>query len=211
MKTHLCRWAVAAIGIVLALGSMAQAEVSVSVTLTGPIDQLLPILQYIKDLAPGAAGSQEGLRLQLHSVSGESAPSAGSAGETAGQEPQAAGQPLALSIHPPRIEPVAVRPGESLKISTRIADPDRQVDTVGVTIPQLDGQTFDLYDNGSNGDAQAGDGIWSYAFTLPPTAAPGQYALNIVAYDKNGTPLLVKAADGRSRLLQAQAPFTVNR
>ena len=54
----------------------------------------------------------------------------------------------------------------------------------------------DLYDNGTQGDAAANDGIWSVRLEVPPTATAGAHTLEVLAYDVHGDPIADPAAEG---------------
>jgi len=182
----------------------AKADVNVSVTLTGPIEEILPILQLLQDLGVGSeAYSEDPLRLRVQSdyegaaepqqPVGEAQPDP--APEEPPAEPEAPEEPAAPAIGfgEVNVTPHPLTAGETGLIEARLADPENQVDTVSVT---ADGQSFDLYDNGTQGDKTAADGIWSFEAPVPPDAAPGEYTLTITAHDDFGDVVQMDAGDG---------------
>ena len=48
------------------------------------------------------------------------------------------------------------------------------------------GNPFSMYDTGSDGDAAAGDGIYSFQFTISQSNVTGQYRFEFQAQDKPG-------------------------
>lgn len=171
----------------------ARAEVTVSITISGTVEELVPILQKLQELGlGGATASGDPLKLNVHSVM------------TNEGTPAAAAAPPA--IESAAVEPASAKAGEAVLVTAKIADAGHAIDTVAATV----GETkVDLFDNGMEGDATAGDGIWSRKLTLSPALAAGDVAVAINAYNANGEPVLITGADGQSAPLTAQAKVTV--
>ncbi len=178
----------------------APAEVTVSVTISGTIEELIPILQKLKELGieTGAAPGEDGLIVDLHSVAEGEAPAPA-------PEPEPVKPPLSLAKL--TVEPAEVAPGAAIVISAGITDPDGVVDTVVATVHTQTALTYDLYDNGEKGDLTARDGIWSLAIEVPGGAALGEYRVSATAFDRNGEP--VAGPDGNP--LGVETSFRVNR
>ena len=176
-----------------AVGS-ARAEVTVSITISGTVEELVPILQKLQELGlGGATAAGDPLKLNVHSVM------------TGDESTQAAAAALPV-IESATVEPASAKAGEAVLVTAKIVDAGHAIDTVAATI----GETkVDLFDNGMEGDATAGDGIWSRKVTLSPALAAGEVAVAINAYNANGEPVLITGADGQSAPLTAQAKVTV--
>ncbi len=185
------RWAnqsVVAILIAAMGAAAAHAEVKVTVSISGSIDEVLPILRHLQDLGIGATGEQA-MKLQVHSSM--------SAGETT---------PATLGFHAAAVEPVAAKVGDAVLITAKVGDPDHLVDTVAATVGGL---TVDLYDNGTNGDAVALDGTWSRKVQLPAGLPAGEAKIAITAYDVSGDTIQVPAPNGTKNPMTTQAVVTV--
>ena len=178
----------------------AHAEVTVSITITGNIDELIPILQKLQELGlGGATASTDPLQLNVHSVM---------TAEQAAQPVPAA--PPTLPAQPAfsqaAIEPAAAKPGTEVLVTATVADPARAIDTVAASI----GETrVDLFDNGTEGDATAADGIWSRKTVLPATLAAGETAITVHAYNASGEPVTVPGPNNEPTPLTTQAKVTV--
>ncbi len=188
-------------GIVVGLvcAGTAGAEVSVSITITGSIDELLPILEHLRGLGIGVApdaAENESLKLQVHSVIREEDAAPPDGGAT---KPQ-------LGLRDLKVEPKAVKRGNPIQVSVKLTDPDHLVDIVAVTLGDA---TFDLYDNGSNGDSKAADGVWSRLLPVSETMEPVEQILTAHAYDVHGDRVLVAGSDGTAAPLSARGKVTV--
>ncbi|HUW61499.1 MAG TPA: choice-of-anchor X domain-containing protein [Candidatus Bathyarchaeia archaeon] len=182
-----------AVVVMAAMGALA--EVTVSVTLTGPIDELLPILEHLREMGVGAAGTDdEALKLEMHSVATPEEKE--EAGQPTAAEPPAPPQPAGPSLAGFTMEPAVARVGEKLWMSILVLNGVGIVDTVSAMIGGMNTQ-FELHDNGENGDPVAGDGQWSAEIMLDPQLPAGQIPLNIVAFDANGQPVKVKDPAGQ--------------
>jgi len=168
----------------------AHAEVTVSITLSGPIEELLPILEQLRTMGVGTGNT--GPTLEIHSMASAS-----------GQHPDK--PPLALLN--PAVEPAEAQRGTEVLVTVQCVDPDRIVDTIAVQIGEL--APMDLFDNGTHGDAVGGDGLWSAKVMLDPQLPSGAVALRILAFDANGAPVTVPGPDGTAVPLAADQSVTV--
>lgn len=169
-----------------ACAGLAAADLSVTVNITGSIDEVLPLLRHLQDLGIGVTASgDDAPKLEVHSV-------------MSGAEPAAPAPPV-LGFQEVVIEPATAKPGVTVLVTARVSDPDKVVDTVAATIG---GQTIDLFDNGSEGDAAALDGLWSRNIVLPATLPAGETVISVSAFDVNGDAVQLVAHDG------AKSPMT---
>lgn len=200
MKAFTAFWAVCLAVVMLGLGALG--EVRVSVTLTGPLDEMLPLLEHLREMGVGA---EEGLRLEIQSVATpESAAAEPAPAEAAA--PAAPPAPAEPSLAGFAAEPAVARAGEKVRMSILVLNGVGVVDTVSATIGGTEIQ-FELNDNGENGDSVAGDGQWSGELVLDAQLPAGRLGLNIVAFNANGQPVKVKDAAGQ--MVDLAAPVVV--
>jgi hypothetical protein len=190
---------------------VARAEVSISITISGSIDELLPILRQLQNMGVGAGdGTDDPLKLNVHSVmTGEDmALPGGEPVATAPEEPQSEPQPavVTLGIAGASATPNPAKSGENVLFTAKIGDPNHVVDTVGLTVGDV---TFDLFDNGANGDLKAMDGIWSRSYELPATLSPGEQVATINAYDVNGEPVVLSEEGKDPMPVSTETSFTI--
>jgi hypothetical protein len=196
--------------IVMALGS-ATAEITVSVSISGSIEELLPILRHLQDMGFGVgptSAEDDPLQLEVFSVmsaEGEKPPEA-----PAEQKSVKMALKPVLSMTEAAVTPAPVKLGETALVTVSISDPDHVVDTVGATLGSLRDNSFDLFDNGTLGDAAANDGIWSRAVEVPATLPVGNHAVRVQAYDANGDPVMVTKKDGGSLPLSTETQCAVS-
>lgn len=185
---------------------IAVADVSISITISGSIEELLPILRQLQNMGVGVSdGTEDPLKLNVHSVmTGDDMNLPGGAPATAPAPPEPEA-PAALGIQATSVTPNPAKTGESVLFTATVSDPNHVVDTVGLTIGDI---TFDLFDNGANGDLKAMDGVWSRSYELPSTLTAGEYVAMINAYDVNGEPVIVN--DGQNaQPIASEAGFAI--
>jgi len=197
------------LAVVLTAALGAAAEVTVSVTLTGPIEEMLPILEQLRQAGYGA-GDEDALRLEMHSSAGAEQP------EPPAEEPAAAA-PEPVPQEPPQpglaafmAEPDVARAGDKVWLSILVLNGVGVVDTVSATVNET-GRQIELYDNGEHGDPIAGDGQWSAEVVMNPDLPAGRYPLTILAFNANGQPVTVDNEDGGSRELSQTVTLEVVR
>ncbi len=190
------------------MAPLALAEVSISITISGSIEELLPILRQLQNMGVGVSdGTEDPLKLNVHSVmTGDDMPLPGAEPAQAPVEPQPEPKPMGLGIHETSVAPNPAKTGESVLFTATVGDPNHVVDTVGLTLGDV---TFDLFDNGANGDLTAMDGIWSRSYELPASLPPGDYVAMISAYDVNGEPVILAGEGEEPKPIAAEAPFTI--
>jgi len=211
----------------------AHGEVEVTVTLKGPMEEILPILDLIQDIGAGSSATgEDAFRLNVDSefTGPDETPGDGALPVSEGGASEV--KPLTETPAPPKpsmeasegdpsvsvkpqpdpsgdkdelptpnvsgfsVEPTSAQPGEAVLATVELRDPDDVVDTMAFAVDGLEDQSFDLFDNGSHGDAKAGDGVWSARLPLPGSLAPGAYTLDLAAYDRYGDPIMVETPDG---------------
>lgn len=177
------------------------AEVTVSITISGTIDEIIPVLEQLRGLGVGTAGATDDpLKLQVHSVmSSEEEEEVKTSAEGIAPKPL----PTILQA---TVEPGIAKPGDRVVVKAAIGDPERVVDTVAGTVAST---RVDLFDNGTGGDATAGDGVWSGTLTLPGNVETGANTITITAYNANGEQITLPDADGNLTPLTAEAALTV--
>jgi hypothetical protein len=197
MNAVLSRFGVAAAVIAVMWSGWAFAELSVSVTITGPIEEILPVLQHLKDLGigTGSAPKDQAVKVEITSVASTGAPA----------PPPEPPKPGLLNA---KVEPAAAKPGDTVLIAVQVKDPEHVVDTVAAMIEGMDGSA-ELYDNGSHGDATAGDGVWSGSVALKPPIAPGEHVIHVSAFNAAGSLATTKTGDQAPVPLTAQTKITV--
>jgi hypothetical protein len=105
-----------------------------------------------------------------------------------------AGQKLAMVDA--GVKPLEVAPGDSALISVQVIDPENVVDSVTVTVDEYPEITLDLYDDGTEGDVTANDGVYSIEFEVPFEAPPGEFHWTFNAYDADGEELKIETEAG---------------
>jgi hypothetical protein len=102
-----------------------------------------------------------------------------------------------------RIDPEVLKPGDTAVITVKLADRPKLVDRVIGVVQEDTRMKFRLQDEGEDPDEKAGDGIWSIRVDVPFMAPPGDFTLEITAYDASGQAILVKGQGGERQPLSA--------
>ncbi len=190
---------------VLLCAGTAVAELSVSVTISGSVDEILPVLRLLQEVgitAGADAAEQDQLRLQIHSVvTEERQPAQGAAPAVPAPKP-------VLAMSDAKVTPAQSKRGDVIVVSVRVSDPDRVVDTVAARFDGPDGAILDLYDNGQKGDAKALDGVWSRSVQGSGSVTPGRHTVEITAYDASAVPVVRVDEDGTVNPLKVRTEFT---
>ena len=194
----------------LAAAPRASTELSVTVTLTGDLDEIIEVLQRLRRMGIGGtqqgANREEGLRLQIRSVH-ENGGTPGSILDTLMPEPEPKPEPV-LKLEAPAVDARELLPGSSAQITVRAIDPKGQIDTITVGVKELS-FLADLRDDGRAGDEVADDDVWWGLLTLRDDAAPGEYVIEFSAYGAYGALLMVENKAGEPEPLRARTVFTV--
>ena len=115
-----------------------------------------------------------------------------------------------LAMMEARSEPATVSPGDDSVVSVKVIDKEGVVAAVTATVREYTFISLDLNDSGENGDAVAGDGVWSSAFEIPGEADSGEYHWDFEAFDANKDPVKVTTDAGDEEPLAAEATVTVD-
>ena len=200
LSTLRYQWALAAIAAIAFISTQAVAETTVSITINGPIEDMVALLQHLKDIGVGSAPSPGTgqYKVTIKSV-------ATTTEETAQAQPPPK-PPLALENA--KAEPATAKPGDLVLVTVNVSDPEHAVDTIAAAVDGAQGST-ELYDNGTQGDAAASDGIWSASVALPPQTAPGEQGITISAYNAAGNPVMKTVENQAPVPLAVQVKVTV--
>lgn len=175
--------------------SPAQAEVEVSLEISGEPSELIAILNLLRQEGFGGEALQEdedALKIRVESFGGEGDREEDPEEETVVEvvpDPIAPPAPL-LVLANPIVTPKTLSAGEEKQkvlVSLALIDERSVVDTIAMTFR---GRTFDLNDMGGQGDQIAGDGIWSGELYVGAPINAGEYDLNFVAFNAHGAPVM---------------------
>ena len=108
-----------------------------------------------------------------------------------------------------KLVPAKVSPGEETVIQVKLVDPQGVVSVIAAVVREYPEISLDLNDKGENGDAVAGDGIWSFAMEVPGEAPPGEYNWDFEAYDANGNLVKVTGDSGEAVPLTTEASIEI--
>ncbi len=190
----------------------AAAEVTLSITISGTPDELIPLLKKLKGMGIGmeetaeATDTDAALRVHMHSVNEDISMVEEAEPESAAQENVA---PLGLwgaAVSPPQ-----ARPGDTVVVTVQISDPKHEIDTVAASLDGENGYLFDLYDDGTYGDEVPNDGIWSYALKVPQSLDAESYTIAIVPYNRFGDQIVTAGATGVDEIVSSEVSLPVLR
>jgi hypothetical protein len=92
------------------------------------------------------------------------------------------------------ITPSTLHPTETGVISVKVVDKYKIVNRVVGTVVEDPRMKFRLRDDGRPPDEKALDGIWSVQVEVPKLAPPGNFTIELTAYDSKGNAIEVKKA-----------------
>lgn len=107
------------------------------------------------------------------------------------------------------INPVALKPGDNAAITVKVVDKHKIVQRVVATVTEDQRMKFKLRDDGITPDEKAGDGIWSYSVRVPFMAPPGNFTLEITAYNEKGDAINVKKGQKEIGPLTATCTWSI--
>lgn len=99
-------------------------------------------------------------------------------------------QPVKWTIQQ-SLDPDPIKIGEKFTATAKVTGELEKigwVSAVPIVAPEF---TMELKDDGTEGDKEKGDGIFTTTSTPPGEAEPGLYEIEFVVYDKNGDPIQV--------------------
>lgn len=192
------------------------ADPEVTVSISGSLHEMLPVLELLRNMGFGFASPEEAeqpLRLEVHSVVRDSdllkdVVGAGAPAAAAQEQEAAAAEPVPadkLGLYQGQVEPATAAPGAGVTISVLAVDPNRAIDTMGAQIVGVENAHADLYDDGTHGDGAAKDGVWTCSVSLPAEMLTGEHHVEVTAYDAYGDP--VNGENGEP--LRARIPLTI--
>jgi hypothetical protein len=92
--------------------------------------------------------------------------------------------PAAPTLTEPLVAPATVQAGETVLFTVNVADAGDGIGDVLIDLTPLGGPRFQpMRDDGTNGDQNAGDGKYSYAYMIDPDLGGGEYPLAVTAKD----------------------------
>jgi len=106
-----------------------------------------------------------------------------------------------------KVQPETPHPGDTLWLMVNIKDKHGVVRRVEGTILADPRATFPLFDNGTNGDEKAGDGLWTLQAMIPPQLPPGDFEVEFAAYRSDGLPVEVR--DESKKIVPLKASYLV--
>ncbi|MCD6288007.1 MAG: hypothetical protein J7M12_02720 [Candidatus Hydrogenedentes bacterium] len=105
--------------------------------------------------------------------------------------------------------PVEVTLGNPVLVTATLNDPHGSVAKVIATVREVPEMAFELFDDGKEGDAVAGDGVWSCKLIVPPEAVPGTYHFDVTGYSASGAPITIRLSTGEVVPLTTTGSVTV--
>lgn len=182
---------------VLAFAPFAPADLEVSLTVTGDIDDIRALLGFIEERNRGG-GDGDPMKINVHSVAG------GESGATATPEVPP------VKLHPPQWSAEKLTPGQPALVSVAVRDEREEVDTIALHVVGTNLKT-DLYDDGSHGDVKANDGVWSVSLTPLEATPAGTYDVIVTGFDGRGRALQSKGPDGERAPLEVRTEVLIER
>lgn len=86
---------------------------------------------------------------------------------------------------------INIKAGEKGILSVNVVGTESKIARISMVVREYPEYTYELNDNGENGDVRAKDGIWSLEVNIPIDAY-GKYNLDCVMYDSNDIPMIKK-------------------
>jgi hypothetical protein len=107
------------------------------------------------------------------------------------------------------VTPEEVTIGNAILVTVALNDPHEAVATVRASVREVPEMEFELFDDGEEGDKEAGDSVWSCRLIVPPEATPGTYHFDVAAYGPTGTEITVRLSTGEVVPLAASSSVTI--
>ncbi|MBX7258761.1 MAG: hypothetical protein K1Y02_20535 [Candidatus Hydrogenedentes bacterium] len=108
-----------------------------------------------------------------------------------------------------KITPATLKPGESAIITVKVVDKYKIISRVVAVVKEDQRIKFKLRDDGNPPDEKALDGVWTLRADVPFNAPPGQFTLEIGAYNSKNEPIQVKTGKGETGPLSATCIWSV--
>ncbi len=181
----------------LSLTPVAHAELEVSLTVSGEIREIQALLSYIEQRnREGANEGDNPLKISVHSIAGGGSPTAT--------------MPRPVTLATPQLSAEKLTPGQPALVTVAVRDDRDEVDTLAIEVVGTNLKT-DLYDDGTHGDVDPGDNVWSVTLTPMEATPAGEYELIITGYDPKGRPLTTIRQDGAEHPVQVRRNVSIER
>lgn len=99
-------------------------------------------------------------------------------------------QPIKWTMQP-GVDPDPIKAGADFSVLCKVAGDLEQVGFVNAVPIAAPEYTMEMNDNGKEGDAKKGDGVYSHKRDMPGSVEAGEYEIEFVVYDKKGEPIQV--------------------
>jgi hypothetical protein len=99
-----------------------------------------------------------------------------------------------VSIEKVEGQPLVAMRGESITLIVRFKGQSDDVVSVKAVVREAPQNFYVFNDDGRDGDGLAGDNVWTTRFDVVPDAVPGEYHLDIHAFDKNWNPIFLSGS-----------------
>jgi hypothetical protein len=106
-------------------------------------------------------------------------------------------------------DPQTLSAGQETTLSVHVAGPYANVASVYAVVREAPDMALQLYNDGTNGDAESDDRIWTVTVPVPPDAQPGVYHLDFTVRDTQGNVLAMKEAEVTNASLTGSIAVTV--
>lgn len=107
------------------------------------------------------------------------------------------------------ILPEQLKPGDSAIIEVHVSDHFEIVDRVEGVVTEDQRVKLQLRDDGEAPDEKAGDGKWTLKVDVPIQAPPGEFTIEIYAFDAKGNRILVSGEDGSTGPLMSTCKIVI--
>lgn len=108
-----------------------------------------------------------------------------------------------------KITPAALKPGESAVITVKVVDKYKIVSRVVGVVKEDQRMKFKLRDDGNPPDEKAQDGVWTLRVDVPFMASPGQFTLELTAFNSKNEPIEIKTGKGETGPLTATCTWSI--
>lgn len=106
-----------------------------------------------------------------------------------------------IQIISAKLQPEVASVGEKVRIEVQFAGDTEAIGRVQAVVREYPEYAFTLNDQGQAGDAEAGDGVWSYETSVPEDAPAQRYHLDILVKDKDGKLIQIGGKSGPATTL----------
>lgn len=96
------------------------------------------------------------------------------------------------SMRDAMVTPAQLQPGGSALLTVKISDRNNVVQRVEGVVKEYPQMVLPLYDDGTHGDVEADDNVWTLKVDVDFQAAAGQFTVEVKAYDGKGRVVVVR-------------------